>query len=842
MNKKKTLIIVGIVALAAIVGVVIFLLMGKNGKLSATTMRLLRIEGTVTLESAGVKKEIINNLKLNSGDVLTTEEASLAGISLDDYKAVTLQEMSAAEFMQDGKKLDLYLQKGSLFFDVNKKLEDDEAFQVRTSTMIVGIRGTDGYVFVQKEGQDGILLLTGEVEVKGINPQTNGEVTTTLHAGQVVYVYLHNDEVPEKSVSFQLENPTEEELPPEVILFLVEPGHEDLLKKTCAETGWDEDKIRKRAKELEEAGGAEPSAAQAESEDPTVSPTAEATEAPTETTTPTSTVTTTPKATPTQTGDDDGEGGNGNGNDNDDPTDTPTPEPTITPTPDPTLTPTPEPTPAITPTPAVTPTSTTTPTPAPSANDDDDDDDDNDSDDSDSDDDDSDEDDLTPTPTEEPTPTEVMIESLSIESSVELAVGDTHTISVSVEPAEADGNLQWSSDNTSVATVEDGTVTAVGAGTAIITASATDGSGESAQCEVTVTGEAMITSLQIDASMTVKVGVDERISISVEPEEASGYVEWSSSDTTIATVSDDGLVSGLQAGTVTITASATDGSGLSDTCEVTVTDTIEVEMISFTKAPDKIPSTSFWTIGEDDILFVPEDATDKTLTYSIADESIATVDSSGKVTAHSPGETTLTATASNGETATVTISVGQAIESISFSETPPAITVGDTLNIAELISAEPDNVDSDFASLSWSSSKTSVATVDASGNVTAVGSGSATIVVSAPGGKSASCTVTVKPEPTVTAGTTEYRGDGHATVHFTFSDFNEDYDYEVNLADEDYFLEDGDQNISSDGTGVISIRGEIGTTGPVNLRITGKLAGTGVWSKVYENVTTLTLE
>ena len=180
MNKKKTLIIVGIVALVAIVGVVIVLLMGKNGKISATTMRLLRIEGTVTLESAGVKKEIINNLKLNSGDVLTTEEASLAGISLDDYKAVTLQEMSAAEFMQDGKKLDLYLQKGSLFFDVNKKLEDDEAFQVRTSTMIVGIRGTDGYVFVQKEGQDGILLLTGEVEVKGINPQTNGEVTTTL--------------------------------------------------------------------------------------------------------------------------------------------------------------------------------------------------------------------------------------------------------------------------------------------------------------------------------------------------------------------------------------------------------------------------------------------------------------------------------------------------------------------------------------------------------------------------------------------------------------------------------------------------------------------------------------
>ena len=145
MGKKKGLIIGGVAAAVVIIAaVVVVLLFGKDKKIAATTMRLLRIEGTVTLESGGVKKDIVNNLKLNSGDVLSTETESLASISLDDNKAVTLEELSSAEFIQDGKKLDLNLQKGSLFFEVNKKLEDDESFQVRTSTMIVGIRGTSG--------------------------------------------------------------------------------------------------------------------------------------------------------------------------------------------------------------------------------------------------------------------------------------------------------------------------------------------------------------------------------------------------------------------------------------------------------------------------------------------------------------------------------------------------------------------------------------------------------------------------------------------------------------------------------------------------------------------------
>ena len=89
--------------------------MNNKDKISATTMRLLRIQGKVNLESGGKKKDIIDNLKLNSGDVLSTETASLASIALDDTKMITLEESSEAEFNQDGKKLDLNLKKGSLY-------------------------------------------------------------------------------------------------------------------------------------------------------------------------------------------------------------------------------------------------------------------------------------------------------------------------------------------------------------------------------------------------------------------------------------------------------------------------------------------------------------------------------------------------------------------------------------------------------------------------------------------------------------------------------------------------------------------------------------------------------
>ncbi len=130
-----------VAAVLLLVAAVIFFLYFRS-QIRATTMRILRMEGEVTLEDSRKAKSITNNLRLNSGNSLSTAVKSLVSIGLDDVKIVTLDERSRAIFNQAGKQLDLELTDGSLFFEVQKPLEADETMDIRTSTMVVGIRGT----------------------------------------------------------------------------------------------------------------------------------------------------------------------------------------------------------------------------------------------------------------------------------------------------------------------------------------------------------------------------------------------------------------------------------------------------------------------------------------------------------------------------------------------------------------------------------------------------------------------------------------------------------------------------------------------------------------------------
>jgi ferric-dicitrate binding protein FerR (iron transport regulator) len=211
---------------------------GKN--LTASTMRLLRREGTVHLFDNDKEKTISDNLRLNSGNKLNTEAKSLVGIALDDTKVVTIDEQSSATFDQNGKKLDINLTQGSLFFEVTKKLDADETFDIRTSTMVVGIRGTSGYVSVDEGGHEVVYITDGSVEVIGTNPTTGETKTITGEAGQRVTTYLYNDRTVD-SIMFELEDVAEEDLNE----FVLERLREDdtLVEVVCADTGWSVDKI-----------------------------------------------------------------------------------------------------------------------------------------------------------------------------------------------------------------------------------------------------------------------------------------------------------------------------------------------------------------------------------------------------------------------------------------------------------------------------------------------------------------------------------------------------------------------------------------------------------------------
>ena len=138
----------------------------------------------------------------------------------------------------------------------------------------------------------------------------------------------------------------------------------------------------------------------------------------------------------------------------------------------------------------------------------------------------------------------------------------------------------------------------------------------------------------------------------------------------------------------------------------------------------------------------PDNATDKTVTWSIDKTSVATVDATGKVTAVAEGTATITAKAGD-KTATCKVTVKAnvvAVTSVKLDKTELALTVGDAA-VQLKATVAPDNATD--KTVTWTSDKTSVATVDATGKVTAVAEGEATITAKA-GDKTATCKVTVK--------------------------------------------------------------------------------------------------
>jgi len=228
---RKQIIIIAAIAVVVILGILLFLF---NKGIRATTMRLLRMEGTVNMEEDGKPKQVKENLRLKSGNALSTELASLVSIGLDDTKIVTLDEESRAEFTQAGKDLDLNLTAGKLFFEVDKPLETDETMEIRTSTMVVGIRGTSGVVSVDGEHEQ-VLTTDGIVHIVGTNPTTGEVKEIDVPAGKMIKVYLYNDRTVD-SIMFELVDATEADLPPFVIDRLRE--NEDLLNKVIADTNW----------------------------------------------------------------------------------------------------------------------------------------------------------------------------------------------------------------------------------------------------------------------------------------------------------------------------------------------------------------------------------------------------------------------------------------------------------------------------------------------------------------------------------------------------------------------------------------------------------------------------
>ncbi|MDE6086104.1 MAG: Ig-like domain-containing protein, partial [Muribaculaceae bacterium] len=156
------------------------------------------------------------------------------------------------------------------------------------------------------------------------------------------------------------------------------------------------------------------------------------------------------------------------------------------------------------------------------------------------------------------------------ETTLNLVEGNTATLTTTVDPeAATDKTVTWSTSNESVATVENGVVTAVAPGEAIITA--TTSNGLKAECVVTVTAKIVLaTSISLDKEYIEGLEGDEiQLTATVLPDDATDKsVTWSSSDESVATVDENGLVTIIGIGSATITVSTNDGSELTASCHI----------------------------------------------------------------------------------------------------------------------------------------------------------------------------------------------------------------------------------------------------------------------------------
>lgn len=239
-------------------------------------------------------------------------------------------------------------------------------------------------------------------------------------------------------------------------------------------------------------------------------------------------------------------------------------------------------------------------------------------------------------------------------------VGKKVTVKATVTPANADNKtLVWTSSNKKIATVSNGVVKGVKAGRVIITAKTTDGSNISATCTVTV--KQPVTRISLSKKATMYTGKKLTLKAKVNPANASNKaLTWKSSNTKIAKVASNGVVTGVKAGTVKITATAKDGSRKSATCTVTVRQS--VSKITLSKTNVVLPKKgSSYNVR---VTVAPKNAYNKNVAVKsaktkVAKVSVSTVKSGKtvKITAAKKGTTKVVFTAKDGSKKSATCKV-----------------------------------------------------------------------------------------------------------------------------------------------------------------------------------------
>ena len=337
------------------------------------------------------------------------------------------------------------------------------------------------------------------------------------------------------------------------------------------------------------------------------------------------------------------------------------------------------------------------------------------------------------------------VESVSLDKTeLNMTVGSTASLKATVLPEKATQKLKYESSKGSVATVNgDGVVTAVAAGTTVITATSTDGTNKSASCTVTV-GEVSnvpVTGVKVSPpEVTLDVGGSQQLEWTVEPSNATNKkLIFKSSDDSVATVSNTGYITAVKNGNAVITVTSDDNNTIYAFCKVKVGKPVPVASVSVTPEETKLKVGATCQLN---VSVLPSNADNRSVSYESSNPNVATVSENGLVTAKASGVVTITVTAKDGsgKKATSTVTVWQPVTGVTVSEKTIVIPKGNVKPIfASVVPATADE-----KGLVFKTSNATVATVSNEGVVTGVNEGWATITICAKENEAIYTTCTVK--------------------------------------------------------------------------------------------------
>jgi uncharacterized protein YjdB len=300
--------------------------------------------------------------------------------------------------------------------------------------------------------------------------------------------------------------------------------------------------------------------------------------------------------------------------------------------------------------------------------------------------------------------------------------------------------LTFTSSASSIATVQaGGLVTGVALGSTKITIS-NAATKLSATCVVNVV-PVRATSMQMSkTTLGMNPAQKDTLSVSFLPANAvAPAVTWSSSNTAVATVSATGVVTAVITGSATITASATGGK-LSATCLVTVVP-LQATSLQISKTTLGMNPAQMVTLS---VAFLPVNAVTQAVTWSSSNTAVATVNANGVVTAVTTGSATITVGTTGGKlsaTCQVTVVPVVNVTGIKLDSTQFNLLNGTSLKMGYTVTpAGSSNV-----LVNWTSSNTTVATVQSDGTINGLTAGAANITATtAQGGYTSTCTVNVQ--------------------------------------------------------------------------------------------------